>query len=38
MMETAGYFQVVTEVTDSWEKLRRVPTYEEVFGVALFER
>ena len=31
-------FETVSEVTDSWDKLKRIPTYEEVFGVQLYER
>jgi hypothetical protein len=31
-------FETVNEVTESWDKLKRIPTYDEVFGIALYER
>jgi len=31
-----SYFDIVTEVTESWDKLKSTPNYKEVVGVTLF--
>lgn len=38
MMDSGSYFETVSEVTESWDKIKRIPTYDEMFGIALFER
>jgi hemoglobin-like flavoprotein len=37
-MDSGSYFEVVSEVSESWDKIKRIPTYDEMFGVALFHR
>lgn len=34
----SSYFETVSEVTLSWDKIKRIPSYDEHFGVALFTR
>ncbi|CAB9507230.1 Globin [Seminavis robusta] len=38
MMDGVSYFETVSEVGQSWDKVKRIPTYDEMFGVALFEQ
>ena len=38
MMQNGSYFETVSEVSQSWDKVKRIPTYDEMFGVALFEK
>ena len=37
-MNSGSYFETVSEVCESWDRLKRIPTYQELFGIAFFER
>ncbi|CAB9517765.1 Involved in oxygen transport in the brain. Hexacoordinate globin [Seminavis robusta] len=37
-MDCGSYFQTVSQVYESWEIIKRIPKYEEIVGMALFDR
>ncbi|CAB9517764.1 Involved in oxygen transport in the brain. Hexacoordinate globin [Seminavis robusta] len=37
-MDSCAFFGTVSEVYDSWERVKRIPDYEETVGIALFDR
>jgi len=37
-MDEVAYFETVSEVLESWERVKRMPSYDEKLGVALFTR
>ena len=37
-MDSCAYFETVSEVYDSWERVKRIENYQEIVGVALFDR
>ena len=38
MMDASSYFETVSNVGQSWDKVKRIPTWDEMFGVELYER
>jgi len=37
-MDACAYFETVSEVYDSWERVKRVENYQETVGIALFDK
>jgi hypothetical protein len=38
MMESGCYFEAVSEVGQSWDKVKRIPDWDEMLGVELFDQ
>lgn len=38
MTDTLSYFEIVSEVSESWDRVKRIPTYDDLVGFTLFQK